>query len=327
VKRWIAVALGALLLLGGSGYYLGSARGPDLPKLRSSLQRSKIKVGALERTHAYYVPPDLPPGAPLVFVFHGSQQTGELMREATGYELDRLADQYQFAVIYPDGYEHHWNDCRRAASYSARALNIDDKGFVLALIEELRTKYRTGPVFAVGYSNGGHFAYRLALELPDHISGIAAIAANLPTPDNSVCEESKLPIAALVINGTDDPINPYRGGKVSLFGIGDRGTVLSAEATTKYFIELSGLIDSPTISKLPHHTESGETSVEVSRWGGGQEPEVELVTVHGGGHVVFGTSYRAPRALGKNTLDLNAPEEIWSFFSRETARLRRQAAE
>ena len=98
----------------------------DFTSPLATLVRSKIQIGRLERTYGYYLPPNLPPGAPLVFVFHGSQQNGERMREAAGYGFDLLADAHGFAVIYPDGYEEHWNDCRRAASYSARKLNIDD---------------------------------------------------------------------------------------------------------------------------------------------------------------------------------------------------------
>ena len=86
-------------------------------------------------------------------------------------------------------------------------------------------------VFAVGYSNGAQMAYRLALEVPNEVRAVAAISANLPTPQNLDCRPSGQPVSVLVMNGTNDPINAYNGGTVSIFGFGNRGTVLSSEET------------------------------------------------------------------------------------------------
>jgi poly(3-hydroxybutyrate) depolymerase len=35
-------------------------------------------------------------------------------------------------------------------------------------------------VYAFGYSNGGHVGFSLAIEAPDEIAAIAAVAASLP---------------------------------------------------------------------------------------------------------------------------------------------------
>lgn len=45
-------------------------------------------------------------------LLHGSKQTGESLRKATGYAFDKLADQHGFVTVYPDAYERRWNDCR-----------------------------------------------------------------------------------------------------------------------------------------------------------------------------------------------------------------------
>ncbi|WP_204333321.1 hypothetical protein, partial [Klebsiella pneumoniae] len=70
-------------------------------------------------------------------------------------------------------------------------------------------------------------AFRLAAEAPGLPAAIATVAASLPTTENDACRPVERPTAALLINGTRDPINPYLGGKVSLFGFGDRGAVRS----------------------------------------------------------------------------------------------------
>ena len=46
-----------------------------------------------------YVPADLPANAPLVVVLHGCTQSANAMT-AAGW--NQLADQYQFAVVYPE---------------------------------------------------------------------------------------------------------------------------------------------------------------------------------------------------------------------------------
>src|SRR5262245_31817245 len=46
-----------------------------------------------------YVPSGLPAGRPLVVVLHGCTQTAAAMENA-GW--NKLADQYQFAVLYPE---------------------------------------------------------------------------------------------------------------------------------------------------------------------------------------------------------------------------------
>lgn len=49
-------------------------------------------------------------------------------------------------------------------------------------------------------------------------------------------------VSILLMNGTEDPFNPWRGGDVVLHGVwGNRGPVLSAQASIDYFRGLAGL--------------------------------------------------------------------------------------
>jgi polyhydroxybutyrate depolymerase len=298
------------------------ALGPQAPAAAAPpIQRGSVRVGALERTYLYHAPPRLPPGAPLVLAFHSSGNDGEGMRYATGYELEALADRHGFVVVYPDGFRGNWNDCRKQATYPARALDIDDEGFVRALIARFMAEMGVDPgrVFAAGYSNGAHFAFRLALEMPERIAGIAAVAAGLPTDDNSVCRRSNAPISTLIIDGTGDPISPFGGGHVIVRGE-DRGAVLSAPDTAAYFARLAGL-GAPTTARLPHAGGASDgTHVERTTWAAPGRPEVVLDAVHGGGHVLPQTRTRMPAFLGAMTGDLDGPAEIWSFFARQRPR-------
>jgi polyhydroxybutyrate depolymerase len=284
---------------------------PPVPQLTGTLAHETLSVGARERSFFTYVPAHLPPHAPLLIALHGSGESGAEFRWHTGYDMDRLADANGFAVAYPDGFEHHWDDCRKAASYSARRLHIDDVGFIRVLIGHLRTTLGIDPsrVFAMGHSNGGQMAYRLALEMPDEIRAVAAISASLPTLENRDCPESVRPIPVLIMNGTEDPLNPWAGGRVTLFGFGNRGFVESSEETARHFVARDGVSSPPVVEQIQGDDPS--LWVERSTWG----DRVELDTIHGGGHVVPQPYSRYPRILGRTLRTFDGPAEIWRFFA------------
>jgi polyhydroxybutyrate depolymerase len=281
------------------------------------LSKNTIEVGGHERSYLLYVPRNLAAHPPLLIVFHGSDGDGASVRRATGDEFDRLADAHGFLVAYPDGYRGNWNDCRKKASYPARTENIDDEGFVSALAAREVMAHGADPahVFAVGHSNGAQMALRLALERPKEIAGAAIISASLPTPDNMACTPSDSPIPVLIMNGTDDPLNPYAGGEVTLFGFASRGTVLSTQTTADYFAKRNGDTGAPEISRLEHRDPKDPTWVEKSLWSAPGKRSVVLYTVHGGGHVVPQPVFSYPRLLGRQTEDVDAPAVIWDFFS------------
>src|SRR6267378_1013991 len=142
-----------------------------------------------QRTYVLYTPRNVKPGAPLLFVFHGSGGDGESMRDVTGYEFDMLADKDGFVVIYPDGYQTTWNDCRKGSPQPARVMNIDDESFIEAMIAKETADHAIDRkrVFAAGWSNGGQLAYRLAMERPTQFAAVAAISASVPTAENLAC--------------------------------------------------------------------------------------------------------------------------------------------
>ncbi|MBI4854889.1 MAG: dienelactone hydrolase family protein [Acidobacteria bacterium] len=321
LKKVLFILVFLLLIIGITYLYLGYAPKPLPPKLAANIQASTIKVGNLERSYLFYIPKNLPANAPLILVFHASMQDGQAMRVSTVYEFERLADKENFVVVYPNGYKNNWNDCRKTASYPAKTMNIDDKAFVSSLIEKFSSEYKidTKRVFATGYSNGGHLAFRLAMEMPDKIAAVAAIAASLPTPSNNDCEELNQPIPVMIINGTKDPINPYNGGEVTLYGFGSRGTVLSSSKSAEYFAKAYKAVDQPKMSTLPNQEQRDLTKVLRYEYqiGNPTQTKVVLYAVENGGHVVPQPFYNAPKILGQTSQDINAPLEIWNFFAQQ----------
>lgn len=307
------IALLVLMLLVGFWWYLpGELR--HRPMLSGTSEDSSIRLGERRRSYVLYTPRQLAQRPALLVVLHGSMSNGERMRRDSGYRFDALADRDGFLVLYPDGVEGHWNDCRKAATYSARRLNIDDVGFLSAMIERLQRERGVDParVFVAGYSNGGQMALRMAAEAADKVDGVAAVAASLPSADNDACQPAQQPKAALLMNGTRDPINPYAGGAVTLFGFGNRGTVLSTEDSALALARRNGQSGVPSQDRL---TSIGPVWAERQRWNVAGAAPVELVTVHGGGHLLPQPVYRPPRLLGLADPDLDGPAEIWRFFS------------
>ena len=320
--RWLLRILAGLVLLiailAGVGVYLLQSTEPGRPALSGQPRSGTIKVGPLDRTYLVYAPARAAPRPALVIAFHGSMGSAQGMRVATGYGFDRLADRHGFVVAYPQGYAGNWNDCRKAADYPARRLDVDDLAFVQALVERLRRERGVDPsrVYVTGLSGGGAYALRLALEHPEKIAAAAVFAASLPTPANSVCRASGRPVPVLFVNGTRDPINPYAGGHVTLFGFADRGEALSAQASARYFAGLAGAAG-PALARIAPRRRGDPTWAERALWRAADGREVALLTIHGGGHVVPQGAYRPQRLLGRVTTAVDGPREAWAFFRRQ----------
>jgi polyhydroxybutyrate depolymerase len=265
-------------------------------------------AGGRERTFIEYVPKTLRPGAPLLFVLHPSGGDAARMRQYSNYEFDELADKHGLLVGYPDGFDNTWNDCRAGSPFSSKRLKIDDAGFIKTLLDHEVTAHAVDRkrVFAAGWSNGAQLAYRLALENPEDFAGVAAISASVPVKENLDCGQKDKPVPVMIVNGTADPINPFRGGMVNLGGA-KLGNVLSSEDTAKYWARLMGVTAPPQIATLPH--KGGPTSVERMTWVKELTPVVILYSVRNGGH-----------AMPLAGEDLDSPVAIWDFFSKLPSR-------
>ncbi|MGZ8246370.1 alpha/beta hydrolase family esterase [Methylomagnum sp.] len=306
----------SLAVLAGLGVFLLYTPTPDQPALRGKFQDRSVKVGGRERTYRVFSPARAPSRPALVVVFHGSMGSPEAIRVQTGFEFDRLAEGAGFIVAYPQGYQGYWNDCRTAADYAARRLAIDDLDFFEAIISDLQQTHGIDPdrVFVVGASAGGHMVYRLALERPRRLAGAAVFAASLPTPENLDCAQAGAPPPVMIVNGTRDPINPYQGGDVTLFGMQSRGAVRSARASAAFFARARGS-QGPRVDTQGSGDFLRAGPVERMVWRDRNgRADVVLLSVIGGGHVIPQPVYRPRPLLGRSTRAINGPSEAWRFF-------------
>jgi polyhydroxybutyrate depolymerase len=288
-----------------------------MPMLAGKIERGSLQQGGRTRSWIAYLPAKPAAHPALVIALHSSMGTGEQARAGYGYDFDLLADQHGFIAVYPQGYEGHWNDCKVMGPYSAKRENIDDVGFLHALVDRLVRDHNADRdrVYVTGISNGGSMTLCLALETPEFARAYAAVVASVPTPGNMAVKPKNQPVSMLIMNGTDDPINPWQGGDVVLWPVlANRGPVLSAQASVDYFRKLAGLEGAPQLTRFPDRDPGDGSTVVRSLWSAPGKHSVALYAIRGGGHTVPHPAMHGRRLLGNSNRDIHAADEIWEFF-------------
>ncbi|TWC59658.1 MULTISPECIES: alpha/beta hydrolase family esterase [unclassified Burkholderia] len=305
-------ALVALALAIAAARVFVMRRRAPAPPYNVPARRETLRVGAREREFLAITPPSLPAGSPLLIVFHGGSGSPEQIRKQTAQAFDELADADSFAVAYPQGIGGNWNTCQKGRRNAATRQDVDDVGFVREIIAWFASRHEIdrGRVFAVGFSNGGHLCFRLALEMTDEIAGFATIAANRPGAADCRFAARHVAVPMLLVNGTADPINPYAGGDLSPFGLRSLGPVQSAEDTARSFAPAGALYRRSQAQGAADADASAAPHVTRHAWGGHNL----LLTIHGGGHTIPQPRYAFPRLFGRTCTTLDAPLEIVRFF-------------
>jgi polyhydroxybutyrate depolymerase len=278
---------------------------------------SSILSGGIQRTYTVHIgsPYDRSVPTPLLIVLHGGGGTGQGMIKLTGF--NHIADIENFIVVYPDGFENHWND-GRGVQWQAQTENVDDVGFISALIDHLSDELNIDAerIYVTGISNGGMMSHRLGCELSQKIAAIAPVASNIPVNMASVWAPSR-PVSVLIINGTDDPLERWDGGEIQL-GRNTYGVVLSVADTVKFWVGKDQCSASPTVTQLPDKDPSDGTTVRMETYGGCQgNAEVILYAIQGGGHTwPGGLQYARTSVISRTSRDFDASETIWQFFQK-----------
>jgi polyhydroxybutyrate depolymerase len=291
-----------------------SARGRSHEKLETRCE--SLSHNGRARTYQLYVSTQLHEPAPLVLVLHGGGGSGANMALMSRQTFNRIADRDGIIVVYPDGVGRNWNDGRSGVRSPAMNENVDDVGFLRALVRELSARYRVDSkrIYSAGISNGGFMSFRLACEAADVFAAVAPVAATLSEDLGPRCHPSK-PVSIAILNGTDDPIVPWAGGQVSALRA-KRGNVWSSEKTLDMWAALDGCrekSDDQVIDKVPDDGTSVILHVRSQCRAGS---EARLYEIRGGGHTwPRGEKYLTERLVGKVSQELDGAEEIWRFLS------------
>jgi polyhydroxybutyrate depolymerase len=248
--------------------------------------------------------------------------------EAAGFQayagLDAVADREGFIVVYPYGTGVlprrllTWNAGECCGFAMSR--NIDDVGFVIAVLDDLATRTSIDPerVYATGHSNGAMMSYRLAAERADRIAAIAPVAGAY---DMERFAPSR-PVAVLHIHSVDDPRALYEGGLGPPFpGTEVRSSHQPVMEGINRWVRFNGCSAEPDVSEsrrggagTPY---AGQIATLLSWSGCAAGARVAHWKLTGVGHGWPGNTDIGLREaiIGPATTLLNAAEEVWRFAS------------
>ena len=256
-----------------------------------------IAIGGGERPATLLLPRDADRSQPrpLVLLLHGYGGSSE---GANAYfQFSARVNELGFGLILPDGTtdpegERFWNGTTECCDLLDTG--VDDVGYLRELIEEARGHAAFDKVFAVGHSNGGFMAYRLACEAIPGLTAVVSLAGG--TYANADDCRAPSAVSVLQIHGNRDLVIRYEGGPLK-GPLGWTDSVPGAEASVLRWAERAGCDLNASEELTPIDTdlfvEGEETTIQRWREGCAGGTVHELWTIRGGGHVplVWGTEF------------------------------------
>jgi len=137
---------------------------------------------------------------PLVVDLHAVSNTKEIQASLSGF--GRVAREQGFIAVWPQGIHNSWNayDC----CGEAEAQDVDDVGFIVAVVEEVAATWNVDRkrIYVTGYGNGGSMAHRLACEKADLFAAAAPVAFGYDVAQQD-CAPFR-PLSVILFCGADD---------------------------------------------------------------------------------------------------------------------------
>jgi polyhydroxybutyrate depolymerase len=263
-----------------------------------------------ERTYIVHLPPAITANQalPLVIALHGGAGNADSTAQMIG--MSEAADNAGFIVVYPNGSGRledkllTWN----SGNCCGYALDnqVDDVGFVSALIDKMVTTYPIDPkrVYATGISNGGMMSYRLACELSDKIAAIAPVSG----AQNVDCKSAR-PVSVIAFHGTADQHVLYDGGVPKTQLDTHQRVDQSVAFAMSFWAQRDGCAPTPQRDERGNIVHDTFTNCANST-------AVEFYTIKGGGHAwPGGKSY----FLGDTpTQEISATNLMLEFFAKHS---------
>ncbi len=278
---------------------------------------TSITVGTLKRKYVAHIPDNINPNTkiPLLFVFHPALATGEFMEETAKFHTTGNGKNY--IVVYPDGHKRKWN--AGICCGDAYKENIDDVGFVEAIIETMKKEYNIeDKIFITGFSSGSMFVYNLICRHPEKIAAASPFGAtrSLKPEDNNPACKSNHPVPLLHLHGNKDKQSPVEGGYAGAKKFRERlGYMHPAEENASIIASNNNC--SPQTFMDNQWQQELDTSCKTWSQSCTNNSIVKLCIIPNLGHTwpggAQGTGFMA-RRFGPARPDLNASKAIISFF-------------
>ena len=268
------------------------------PLLVFSQQYLNYNHNGINRDYIYYQPSNILNDAPLVFVAHGYSGSAQSIMNYSGFNA--LADQYGFAVCYPNGTQDNGGNNFWNVGYLFTAgSNVDDVDFLISLAQELQNTYNLSSenTFLTGMSNGAELSYLIACESPGTFKAYAPVAGTIFINGltNNTCNGTASPI--FEIHGVNDNVTLFNGNPNDQFW----GPYLAIDSIMDFWVSANGL-DILNIDTLPNLNNNNKYTISYKYSSNNLMNEVWLYK-HKNGH-------------SWDVDDINVEEEIWDFFGK-----------
>ena len=266
------------------------------------IEYGTLLIDNYERDYIYYHPQNAEANCPLVYVCHGYSGSAEEIMNYSEFNL--LADQYGFAVCYPQGIQDASGSAFFNVGYDFQNNEtVDDVAFLEQLTSHFvaTNSIDSDKVFCTGMSNGGDLCYLLACEASETFAGVAPVSGMIMQDILTDCSPTNS-VSILEIHGTQDNITYFQGDPENQDGW---GAYPSIPATINFFTDLYGL-ELMSSGVFPNLYPNDGSNVSYDKYGLENTcAEVWLYTVNQGGH-------DWPGSYGN--MDINASLEAWLFF-------------
>lgn len=208
-------------------------------------------------------------GGPLILGMHGGGGGGRRFAERSG--LIEAFAALGNDIVFPQA-NSHWSDGRTALEPGWEA----DRAMFATLAEMAGPR----PIAAVGVSNGGMFAQRLACEADPRIAVVVAVAAALPA-DYARRAPVGPPVPVMLVQATEDRLVRWGGGEVPhVPGLSVAGELLGADDTAGFWLDRNRCTGAPRLRQ----GRIGPYRVEIYAWIGQGDADVWRVVLRGAGH-------------------------------------------
>lgn len=267
---------------------------------------TSIQYGGVTREYMLYIPAAYSASGnkvPLVFNFHG--YTSRNLDQLFYSNFTSIADTANFIMCLPNGtFDQAGNRFWNVGFFNS---NVDDVGFVTALLDTLYQKYNIDKrrVYSTGMSNGGFMSHRLACERSDRFAAIASVAGSMTPSRLQACQPGR-PFPVMEIHGNADAVVPYNGTTTPT-------PMASVNDVMRFWTTNNGCTIAPVFTAMPNISTTDLCTAERYVYPSCNfATEVVLFKIINGEHTWPGASFN----IGVTNMDINASLEIWRFFNK-----------
>lgn len=264
----------------------------------SHMIHTYMNVDNYKREFSIYLPQSIvvQRERPLVIYLHGANGNGWIQMQSSYFRT--IADREDFLIAMPQALLGTYNG-ESIYQWDAHELfPWDDVAFFNKIIEYMDTYYDVdvNRIYLSGMSNGGFMTFYAAEQMQDKLAAIAPIAGLM---SSNVFNGYSIdhPIPLCYMHGTADSIVKMNSG-------------ITLNQVLNLWIYINGCNHAGTQQELPDIDKTDNATVTLFKYSGSSpNSEIRYYRINGGGHSV-------PGIEPGSTFDINAFEEIWSFFKR-----------